>query len=121
MALGLISYTVFYPKISKLSTEAGSQNVLAESFSVIIGSLVAIVIAGNILENTTLCTAIVVVIALLAVLYFFIQMFKQSENERKRMIVALILIVQGIIFFVLYQQMPTSLNFFAVNNVDPYF
>ncbi|QLE78243.1 MFS transporter [Francisella sp. Scap27] len=122
MALGLISYTVFYPKISKLSTEAGSQKMSwLKVFSVIIGSLVAIVIAGNILENTTLCTAIVVVIALLAVLYFFIQMFKQSENERKRMIVALILIVQGIIFFVLYQQMPTSLNFFAVNNVDPYF
>ena len=37
------------------------------------------------------------------------------------MIVALILIVQGIIFFVLYQQMPTSLNFFAVNNVNPHF
>ena len=37
------------------------------------------------------------------------------------MIVALILIIQGIIFFVLYQQMPTLLNFFAVNNVNPHF
>ena len=48
-------------------------------------------------------------------------MLKQAKHERKRMIVALILIIQRIIFFVLYQQMPTSLNFFAVNNVDHYF
>ncbi|MDE4982361.1 MFS transporter, partial [Francisella tularensis subsp. holarctica] len=46
---------------------------------------------------------------------------KQAEHDRKRMIVAFILIIQGIIFFVLYQQMPTSLNFFEVNNVDPHF
>jgi len=122
MLLGLTSYTVFYPKLAKLTTDAGSKKISwLKVLSVIIGAIIAIIIIGNILDNTTLCTVIVVVIALLAVAYFFIQMSKQSENERKRMIVALILIVQGIIFFVLYQQMPTSLNFFAVNNVNPHF
>ncbi|MBK2095069.1 MFS transporter [Francisella philomiragia] len=122
MFLGLISYTVFYPKIQRIATEAGKQKMSwMKVFVVIIGACIAIFITGNILEDTTLCTSIVVVIAILALIYFFMQMFKQSEHERKRMLVALILIVQGIIFFVLYQQMPTSLNFFAVNNVNPHF
>ena len=34
------------------------------------------------------------------------------------MIVAFILMLQAIVFFVLYQQMPTSLNFFAIRNVE---
>jgi POT family proton-dependent oligopeptide transporter len=36
------------------------------------------------------------------------------------MIVAFILMLQAIIFFVLYSQMPTSLNFFAIRNVEHY-
>lgn len=34
------------------------------------------------------------------------------------MIVAFILMLQAIVFFVLYSQMPTSLNFFAIRNVE---
>ncbi len=37
---------------------------------------------------------------------------------RRKMIVAFILMVQAIVFFVLYSQMPTSLNFFAIRNVE---
>ncbi|MFT4693360.1 MAG: POT family proton-dependent oligopeptide transporter [Francisella sp.] len=122
MVLGLISYTVFYPKIAGIFTEAGLLKFsFTKIFVVLIGAFIAIVITANILENTQLCTAIVIVIALLALAYFFVQMFRQAEHERKRMIVALILILQGILFFVMYQQMPTSLNFFAINNVDPNF
>jgi POT family proton-dependent oligopeptide transporter len=38
--------------------------------------------------------------------------------ERSHMAAAMILIVEAIIFFTLYQQMPTSLNFFAIKNVE---
>ncbi|STU96072.1 tripeptide transporter permease [Klebsiella pneumoniae] len=34
------------------------------------------------------------------------------------MIVAFLLMVEAIVFFVLYSQMPTSLNFFAIRNVE---
>lgn len=122
MLLGIINYTIFYPKFKKITTDAGKQKMSwIKVFVVILGAIIAIFITGNILEDTKLCTQIVVVIAILALIYFFMQMFKQAEHERKRMLVALILIIQGIIFFVLYQQMPTSLNFFAVNNVNPHF
>ena len=122
MLLGLISYTVFYPSIKNIATEAGKEKMCWKKISiVVIGAIIAIFIAGNILENYIICTTLVIVIAICALIYFFIQVFQQSIHERKRMIIALILIIQGIIFFVLYQQMPTSLNFFAVNNIDPNF
>ena len=38
-----------------------------------------------------------------------------------RMLVAFVLMFEAVIFFTLYQQMPTSLNLFAVNNVIPDF
>lgn len=122
MLLGLISYTVFYPKISHVATDAGSKKIsLSKYITVIVGAVIAIFIAGNILENTELCRIIVGLITLSALVYFFVKLFQQEKHEQKRMIVALVLIVQGIIFFVLYQQMPTSLNFFAVNNVNTHF
>jgi proton-dependent oligopeptide transporter, POT family len=35
------------------------------------------------------------------------------------MFIAFVLMVEGVIFFTLYQQMPTSVNFFAIHNVTP--
>jgi proton-dependent oligopeptide transporter, POT family len=34
------------------------------------------------------------------------------------MLVAFVLMLEAIVFYTLYQQMPTSLNFFAINNVE---
>ncbi|MDU8421727.1 oligopeptide:H+ symporter, partial [Pseudomonas syringae] len=36
---------------------------------------------------------------------------------RRKMIVAFLLMMEAVVFFVLYSQMPTSLNFFAIHNV----
>ena len=122
MFLGLISYLSFYKVLSKLSTEAGKQDInWARIVIVIVGALIAVAICGTIFEHTTFCTVLVAIVAVVAVIYFFIQAFKHDIHERRRMMVALVLIVQGVIFFVLYQQMPTSLNFFAINNVNPHF
>lgn len=49
----------------------------------------------------------------------FIGMIIRSQGaEKSKMTAALVLIVEAIVFFTLYQQMPTSLNFFAINNVE---
>ena len=49
----------------------------------------------------------------------FVKMIAQAHGaERSKMLAALILIAEAIVFFTLYQQMPTSLNFFAIYNVE---
>ena len=44
-------------------------------------------------------------------------MSREATPSQKRMLLAFILMVEAVVFFTLYQQMPTSLNLFAVNNV----
>ena len=44
---------------------------------------------------------------------FFLQ-----NGERNKMLVSFVLLLQGVIFYVLYNQMPTSLTFFAFHNVN---
>ncbi|MCF6764594.1 oligopeptide:H+ symporter [Thiotrichales bacterium 19S3-7] len=43
--------------------------------------------------------------------------FKVTAKEKSKMILALILMSEAIIFQILYEQMQTSINFFAINNV----
>ncbi|MED7788071.1 oligopeptide:H+ symporter [Francisella sp. 19X1-34] len=122
MFLGLLCYTIFYSKMSHISSEAGLKKFsFGKLLVVLIGCVIGIAIVGNILEKTQVCRVIITIITVVALVYFFIKMGQQNSHERKRMAVAFILIIQGVIFFVLYQQMPTSLNFFAINNVDKSF
>ncbi len=62
------------------------------------------------------------IIAVLALLLYFVFLFKLDVSlEKKRMLVAFVLLMEGAWFNVLYQQMYTSVNFFAVHNVFPSF
>lgn len=51
--------------------------------------------------------------------FYFVYMLKANKRVRSRMFLALILMVEAVVFFTLYQQMPTSINVFAVNHVYP--
>jgi POT family proton-dependent oligopeptide transporter len=44
------------------------------------------------------------------------QAFKLDKTGRNKMFVAFILMLEAVLFYILYAQMPTSLNFFAINN-----
>ncbi len=44
--------------------------------------------------------------------------FALHGAARRKMIVAFLLMLEAVVFFVLYSQMPTSLNFFAIHNVE---
>ena len=62
--------------------------------------------------------AVLGVVALGIVIIFAKEAFAMQGAARRKMIVAFILMLEAIIFFVLYSQMPTSLNFFAIRNVE---
>ena len=58
------------------------------------------------------------VVALGIVVIFAKETIGLKGAPRRKMIVAFLLMVEAIVFFVLYSQMPTSLNFFAIRNVE---
>ncbi|MBD2780368.1 dipeptide/tripeptide permease DtpB [Xenorhabdus sp. 42] len=84
---------------------------------VLVGSLAMIGVCAWLLHNINIANIALLVITVFVVLIFFWQAFKQNKVSRNKMFVAFILMLQAVVFFILYNQMPTSLNFFAINNV----
>jgi POT family proton-dependent oligopeptide transporter len=77
--------------------------------------------SAYLLQNVVLAKNLVWIITLTVLVYYLYLAQKENKQCMIRMIVALFLMLEAVIFFILYQQMPTSLNLFAVNHVVPYF
>ncbi|WLI77237.1 dipeptide/tripeptide permease DtpA [Kosakonia sp. H02] len=84
----------------------------------IVGVVALVAIATWLLHNQGIARMVLGVIALGIICLFAKETFALKDAARRKMIVAFILMVQAIVFFVLYSQMPTSLNFFAIRNVE---
>ncbi|WP_075181707.1 dipeptide/tripeptide permease DtpA [Pantoea sp. 1.19] len=88
----------------------------------LLATLVAIValvaISAWLLHHQEIARLTLAVVALGIVLIFAKETFALQGAARRKMIVAFLLMVEAIVFFVLYMQMPTSLNFFAIRNVE---
>lgn len=84
----------------------------------IVGVVALIAISNWLLHNLGIARAALAVISLGILVIFIKEMMALKGIARRRMGVALILMLEAIVFFVLYSQMPTSLNFFALHNVE---
>ncbi|PKH26559.1 dipeptide/tripeptide permease DtpA [Enterobacterales bacterium CwR94] len=84
----------------------------------LVGVVVLVAIAAWLLHNQEIARIALGVVALGIVLLFGKETLKLKGAARRKMIVAFILMLEAIVFFVLYMQMPTSLNFFAIRNVE---
>nr|WP_234418639.1 dipeptide/tripeptide permease DtpA [Dongshaea marina] len=85
--------------------------------AVIAGTVAASFISAWLLQHLTVAHWILTIVAIAAIAFFFKEAFALKGNDRAKMLVAFVLMIQAVIFFILYMQMPTSLNFFAVHNV----
>lgn len=84
----------------------------------LVGVVVLITVATWLLHHQFIARIVLGVIALGIILVFAKEAFALQGAARRKMIVAFLLMVEAIVFFVLYMQMPTSLNFFAIRNVE---
>ena len=84
----------------------------------VVGIVAMTFISAWMLTNLAVAHWLLAIIGAMVFLIFFKMMFQSKGAERSKMIAAFILILEAIVFFTLYQQMPTSLNFFAIKNVE---
>ncbi|WP_034914579.1 dipeptide/tripeptide permease DtpA [Erwinia sp. 9145] len=91
---------------------------IGKLLATLVGIVVLITLSTWLLHNQTIARMVLGVIALGIVLVFAKEAFTLHGAARRKMIVAFLLMVEAIVFFVLYMQMPTSLNFFAIRNVE---
>lgn len=87
--------------------------------AVLFGVLVMIGISTWMLTNLEVAHGTLLIVGVSVLVIFFKEILKSQGSERRKMVAAAILMVEAIVFFTLYQQMPTSLNFFAIKNVEP--
>lgn len=69
------------------------------------------------MHNVKVANIVLIVLSIIVIFFFFREAFKQNKSDRNRMYVAFVLMIEAVLFYILYAQMPTSLNFFAINNV----
>ncbi|AIT09191.1 hypothetical protein LO80_03865 [Candidatus Francisella endociliophora] len=119
LIIGLIGYLCFYNKLSSISTIAGGKSLNFKSLVIVlIGSITAIYIIGILLIHTVISNILVVMTLITAVGYYLLSMKDEDTKSRIKMFVALLLFAEAIIFFVMYNQMPSTLILFVKNNVN---
>ncbi|MBP2171271.1 POT family proton-dependent oligopeptide transporter [Erwinia toletana] len=84
----------------------------------LVGIVLVITAATWLLHNQQIARIALGCIVVGIVLLFGKEAFAMQGAARRKMIVAFMLMLEAVVFFVLYSQMPTSLNFFAIRNVE---
>lgn len=119
LVVALANYWFFRHTVSHVSSEAGARDVNLVTLNVVlIGILGACLASAYLLQHVALAQALLWLVTLLIVGTYLKYTFKETGLARKKMLVALVLMIEAIVFFTLYQQMPTSINFFAIHNVE---
>ncbi len=119
LLVGLSNYLVMRHTLAHIGSEPDHHVVNPRKLAtVLLLAVVAIFVAALIL-NYELVAKIFVYVAAIVVLGIFAYLIRNGRpNERPGLIAALILTIQTVFFFIFYQQMPTSLNLFALRNVE---
>lgn len=116
--LGLANYVFQRESIAAINTLADDLKIGYWRWGLIFLAIaLATVISAYLLQHVEIAKKLVLVITALVVATYFFYMKRESKTARLRMLLAFILMLEAVAFFTLYQQMPTSLNLFAVNNV----
>ncbi|WKE65844.1 oligopeptide:H+ symporter [Gallaecimonas kandeliae] len=90
---------------------------LGKLLGVLAGTLVAAVLVGLVVQNLELANLVVNIAGAGLAAFFIFLVWRANSAERSGLIAMIILTLQTILFFIFYQQMSTSLTFFAKNNV----
>ncbi len=97
-------------------TPLTNKNIIYTSIYII--SLISIL--TWLLQYNNITNILVEIIIIITSIYLITKVWFLSQKEKKHMIVVIMLIIETIIFFILYNQIPTTINIFSIHNVNPY-
>jgi len=122
LVLGLLNYAVMRASMAHIGSAPDELPTPWSKVLAVLAVGVAVVfVSAYILQHEAVARAFVYVagVVVLGIFAYLISIGKPSE--RAGLIAALVLVVQTMFYFIFYQQMSTSLNLFALRNVDPAF
>lgn len=119
LLLAISNFLFFRRLVRGTDSAAGLQaRNYGKLIGVVAGVAATVALSAWMLTNLKVAHGLLLIVGLSVFAIFFKEIFRSKGAERSKMVAALILMVQAIVFFTLYQQMPTSLNFFAIKNVE---
>ena len=119
LLLGLLNYAVMRQTMRHIGSAADDQPMHWGKFSAVLGlGALAVIAAAYVLNYEGLARAFVIAAGVIVTAIFIYLIAIGHKSERAGLIAALVLTIQTVFFFVFYQQMSTSLNLFALRNVD---
>lgn len=120
LILGLCNYWFQRQSVADIKTVADEKKIEWWVWlCLFLGILLLTLCSSYLLQHVIFAKNLVLCITAIVVGVYLYLMSKQQKGSFYRMLVALILMMEAVVFFTLYQQMPTSLNLFAVHNVVP--
>lgn len=118
LILGLANYWFQRQHVAMINSAADNRAIRVWQWMLVgLGIVFATWTSSYLLQHVMIAKRLVWLITVLVVSIYFVYMHREKKASFMRMLVAFILMLEAIAFFTLYQQMPTSLNLFAVNNV----
>lgn len=118
--LGLLNYILQYPVIAKIKTSADHRRLSVIQWMILLWGILGLLgLCVFFLEHPVISRYIILLMMALFIVFYFICMAKATRKERRRLLLVFILMIEAVMFFTLYQQIPTSINLFAVNHVHP--
>jgi len=119
LVLCVFSYTLMKSTVKMVGSKPDLEPIrYGRLFNCVLGAIVCTFISAWLLLHVLIAHLILYTVGATVLIIYLIEMFKLTGIERIKMAVALVLIFESFVFFVLYSQMPTSLNFFAIHNVQ---
>lgn len=121
--IGLLITLVNFICCQKVIKDYGSEPDFAplqwkKLFLTLIVVVILTTISTWLLHHQDIARQVLLVITLGILVKFFKELFSEKGLARRKMLVAFFMMLQAVIFYVLYMQMPTSLTFFAIHNVE---
>ncbi|MDP3705736.1 MAG: oligopeptide:H+ symporter [Legionellaceae bacterium] len=115
---GLVNYWFQRQHIANIASPADRHSITWYQWVLVaLGVFAMAGLACFLLQHVQLAKTLIYMTTAVLVLFYFWCMYNEQKRERLRLLLAFILMLEGVVFFTLYQQMPTSINLFAVHNV----
>jgi POT family proton-dependent oligopeptide transporter len=119
LVIGLLNYFSMRRSMSHIGSEPDDHPLRMGRLGAVLAVGVLVVLASTfILQHEDVARGFVWIAGIVVLGIFAWLIWSGHRSERAGLIAALVLTIQTVFFFIFYQQMSTSLNLFALRNVD---
>ncbi|KEQ13209.1 oligopeptide:H+ symporter [Endozoicomonas numazuensis] len=119
LLVALANYFMIRHWVADYGSEPDFKPLNYKKFAMVFVAVIAACFAcAFVLNHLIIANILLTVVGTGVILIFLKEIMASAGVERGKMIVALVLMLEAIVFWVMYYQMPTSLNFFTIHNVE---